>query len=238
MVDAAPGEPVGGDGEMTALAAGTAGLGLRLPPSGLERLHSFLVELRRWNRAYNLVADASPLEWVTVHLLDSLSIAHRLRSVSAGPAAGARCARRPADTGPERPEPFRVLDLGSGAGLPGIPLAIALPGLHFVLLDGGGKKVRFCRHAVAALGLANVEVVQGRAERFAPAAPFDAVVVRAVGSLARIRGLVRPYCRGPILAMKGRRPDGELAELDGARFESIPLRVPGLEAERHLVILG
>ena len=124
----------------------------------------------------------------------------------------------------------RVLDLGTGAGLPGIPLAIALPEVRFVLLDGNGKKVRFCRHAVAALGLANVEVAEGRAERFASSAPFDAAVVRAVGSLARIRALVRPCCRGPVLAMKGRHPArelAELAELDCAPFEVAPLRVPG-----------
>lgn len=205
-----------------ALASGTDALGLDLPPGAEERLLAFLAELRRWNRAYNLVADAPVPVWTTNHLLDSLSVAAPLRDLV--PVA-------------DRTAPARVLDLGTGAGLPGIPLAIALPELRFVLLDGNGKKVRFCRHAVAALGLANVEVAAGRAERYAPCAPFDAAVVRAVGSLARIRALVRPYCRGPVLAMKGRHPARELAELDGVPFEVTPLRVPGLEAERHLVIL-
>ena len=112
-----------------------------------------------------------------------------------------------------------------------------MPELRFVLLDGNGKKARFCRHAVRSLGLPNVEVVEGRAEGGAPAAPFDAAVVRAVGSLARVGELVRPCCRGPILAMKGRYPARELEELEGVHFETVRLRVPGLEAERHLVIL-
>ena len=213
--------------EATALAAGVAGLGLCLPPPAEERLLAFLAELRRWNRAYNLVAEAPALDWVRRHLLDSLSIAAPLRTVAAEAGHGAAPA-----TGS-----FRVLDLGSGAGLPGIPLAVALPELRFVLLDGNGKKARFCRHAVRALGLPNVEVVEGRAEGGAPPPPFDAAVVRAVGSLARVRELARPCCRGPILAMKGRYPTRELEELEGVRFETARLRVPGLEAERHLVVL-
>ena len=106
-----------------------------------------------------------------------------------------------------------------------------------MLLDGNGKKARFCRHAVTALELPNVEVVEERAERYAPPAPFDAAVVRAVGSLARVRALVRPRCRGPILAMKGRYPARELEALGGAPFEAARLRIPGLDAERHLVVL-
>ena len=230
---------------LAVLAAGAVELGLRLPPSGPERLLAFLAELRRWNRAWNLVADAPLLRWARSHVLDSLSIAPPLAALAAG-AAGAD---RPGPIGPAAPagpsdetrqgrgEPFRVLDLGSGAGLPGIPLGIALPALRFVLLDATGKKARFCRHAAAALGLRNVDVVEARAERYAPSVPFDAVVVRAVGTLARVRALVRPYCRGPILAMKGRYPARELAEIGGAPFETVRLRAPGLEAERHLVIL-
>ena len=303
--------------EATALAAGVAELGLRVAPAAQERLLAFLAELRRWNRAYNLVAEAPVLDWVRSHLLDSLSIAaplrvlarksHQLSAADANLFAVARrtpssrfdvgaatpsapfgpCALPPRHldalatkvgeiSGPatdaghgaafsagvlsraESPRsrgrsprsapgstpgtappagPFRVLDLGSGAGLPGIPLALALPELRFVLLDGNGKKARFCRHAVLALGLPNVEVVEGRAEGCAPSPPFDAAVVRAVGSLARVRELVRPCCRGPILAMKGRYPARELEELEGVLFETARLRVPGLEAERHLVIL-
>ena len=211
----------------TALAAGVAELDLRLPPPAEERLLAFLAELRRWNRAYNLVAEAPVLDWVRSHLLDSLSIAAPLRVLAAE--AGEGAARSAG--------PFRVLDLGSGAGLPGIPLAVALPELRFVLLDGNGKRARFCRHAVRALGIPNVEVVEGRVEGGTLPPPFDAAVVRAVGSLARVRELVRPCCRGPILAMKGRYPARELEELEGVRFETARLRVPGLEAERHLVIL-
>ena len=254
-----------------------AELGLRLPPTAEERLLAFLAELRGWNRAFNLVADATVLDWVRRHLLDSLSIAAPLRAVAAeGDRSGSPSPGEPSRAGSPRSReggargstgfsserlrgspwaaragsrgsrvsgaaapsgPFRVLDLGSGAGLPGIPLAVALPALRFVLLDGNGKKARFCRHVVAALGLANVEVVEGRAEGYAPSPPFDAAVVRAVGSLAGVRALVRPCCGGPILAMKGRYPDRELEELEGAPFETARLRVPGLEAERHLVIL-
>ena len=232
--------------EAKVLAAGAAGLGLLLPPTAEGRLLAFLAELRRWNRAYNLVADAPVLDWVRSHLLDSLSIADRLRAVAAErDRSGSPSPGEPSRAGSPRSQalgapsagPFRVLDLGSGAGLPGIPLAVALPALRFVLLDGNGKKARFCRHAVRALGLSNVEVVEGRVEGGAPPPPFDAAVVRAVGSLARVRELVRPCCRGPILAMKGRYPARELEELEGAPFETARLRVPGLQAERHLVIL-
>ena len=233
--------------EAKTLADGVAELGLRLPPSGADRLLAFLAELRRWNRAWNLVADAPSPGWVRSHLLDSLSIADRLRTVAAeadrpAPSSAGELSRAESPRSqhhPGRPPagPFRVLDLGSGAGLPGIPLAIALPALRFVLLDGNGKKTRFCRHAVTALGLPNVEVMEGRAEGCPPLVRFDAAVVRAVGSLARVRELVRPCCRGPILAMKGRYPARELEALEGVPFEVARLRVPGLEAERHLVVL-
>ena len=226
-----------------ALAAGAAALGLGLPPAPRARLLSFLVELERWNRAYNLVSARRPSgDWVPLHLLDSLSIASRLRAEMAGAGGDPRSVTVEGGT-PSRPAeppaagPRRVLDLGSGAGLPGIPLGIALPELRFVLLDANGKKVRFCRHAVAALDLRNVEVVQARAERYAPPRLFDAVVTRAVGRLARIRELGRAVCRGPVYAMKGRYPAEELAELEAAAFETVRLRVPGLDAERHLVIL-
>ncbi len=237
---AAPGTvEAGAREEAEALAAGAVELGLRLPPSAPKRLLAFLAELRRWNRAWNLVSDAPPIQWVRGHVLDSLSIAPRLAAIAEGAdRPGPALEAGPSGGTPGGGEPFRVLDLGSGAGLPGIPLGIALPGLRFVLLDGVGKKVRFCRHAAIALGLPNVEVVEARAERYAPRAPFDAVVVRAVGTLARVRALVRPYCRGPILAMKGRYPARELEEIEGVPFEAARLRVPGREeVERHLVIL-
>ena len=222
------------------LAAGLADLGLRAAPSCQERLLLFLAELGRWNRAYNLVADAPPLAWVRAHLLDSLSVADRLRDVvSEGsvPAPAAPGRAPSVARGARPPGPPRVLDLGTGAGFPGIPLAVALPELRFVLLDGNGKKVRFCRHVVDVLELANVEVVQDRAETYLPAAPFDAAVARAVGSLARVRGLVGRNCRGPVLVMKGRWPASEIAALGDVPYDSTRLRVPGLGAARHLVVL-
>ena len=209
------------------LTAGAAALGVDLPPARRERLLSFLAELRRWNRAYNLVSATHPAEWVARHLLDSLSIAPRLQAALTTPPHGPR----------RGTEPYRVLDLGSGAGLPGIPLAIALPEAHVVLLDANGKKVRFCRHAVTTLKLGNIEVVEARAERYAPRAPFDAAVTRAVGRLAQVRELVRLHCRGPLFVMKGRYPAGELAEIEDVPAEVTPLQVPGLAAERHLVLL-
>ena len=230
---------MGTEKEAKVLAAGVDELGLHLPACGADRLLAFLTELRRWNRAYNLVADASPTEWIRSHLLDSLSIADRCRILGAGairPGSSTAAGLPPGAAPPAGP--FRILDLGTGAGLPGIPLAIALPELRFVLLEGNGKRARFCRHAVAVLGLPNVDVVEERAERYAPRVPFDAAVVRAVGSLARIRELVRPYCRGPILAMKGRYPARELETLEGVPFEVVRVRVPDLAAERCLVTLG
>ena len=110
----------------------------------MERLLAFLAELRRWNRAYNLVSDAPRLEWVRSHVLDSLSIAPRLAAIAEGAdRPGPGFEGGPSGGTPHGGAPFRVLDLGSGAGLPGIPLGIALPELRFVLLDGTGKKVRF-----------------------------------------------------------------------------------------------
>ena len=212
--------------EAQTLAAGAAELGLDLPPTGVERLLSFLAELRRWNRAYNLVSASRPTQWVERHLLDSLSIAVRLRTALAASIPGRASG----------PGPYRVLDLGAGAGLPGIPLAIALPEVHVVLLDANGKKVRFCRHAAAALGLSNVETVAARAEHHAPPVPFDAVVTRAVGRLAQARDLVRGSCRGWLFAMKGRYPAEELTEMADVPVEVVRLRVPGLAAERHLVV--
>lgn len=224
-----------------ALAAGAASLGLGLPPSAHERLLAFAGELARWNRLHNLVADASPQVLVRRHLLDSLGAAPALRRLLPLPPRPLPAAPPPPSSPPSppaTPTPPRVLDLGSGAGLPGIPLAIALPEARFALLEANGKKARFCRHAAGALGLGNVEVVEARAERYAPPAPFDAAVARALGSLERVLALARPLVRGPLLAMKGRFPAAELAAVADAAPEVVRLEVPGLDAERHLVVLG
>jgi 16S rRNA (guanine527-N7)-methyltransferase len=152
---------------------------------------------------------------VTRHLLDSLAIAPQVR----GP---------------------RVLDVGTGPGLPGIPLAIALPQFAFTLLDSNGKMLRFVTQAVGELGLKNVEVVQIRAESYRPAALFDTLVTRAFANIADMLAHTRHLCapHGRFLAMKGRFSDEERAAIPAEyAAETIRLHVPGLEAERQLVIL-
>ncbi len=198
------------------LGAGLEALGIGLAPAARERLLDYLALLARWNRAYNLTAVRDPAAMVRLHLLDSLAIL------------------------PETGE-GRLLDVGAGAGLPGIPLAIARPALAVTLLDTNGKKTRFMGHVVRSLGLANCEVVQSRVEAFEPPACFDTVVSRAFSSLAQmLEWSGHLACRsGKLLAMKGKYPAEELAELpDGYRLEAVrALDVPGLDSSRHLVIL-
>ena len=198
------------------LDAGLAALGLDASLS--PPLRRYLELLARWNRTYNLTAIRDPGEMVTLHLLDSLSMHAHM--------AGVR----------------RLADLGTGAGLPGIPLAIALPGLEVTLVESNGKKARFLREAVRQLGLANARVVESRAEAVDMPAAFDAITARAMATLGDILAvgahLLAPG--GRLLAMKGVRPDTEIAALpDGWAVEAIhPLSVPGLAAERHLVVVG
>lgn len=191
---------------------------LGLPPQPLaERLQAYLDLLVQWNRAYNLTAVRDRDEMVTRHLLDSLAI---LPFVAEGPLA----------------------DLGSGAGLPGIPLALARPGLAITLVEANGKKARFLREAARQLGLTNVRVAECRAEALAEDGRYDCLTARAFGTLAellRVGGhLLAP--RGRLLAMKGQVPDQEIAALPpGWRLvETQPLSVPGLAGQRHLVIIG
>jgi 16S rRNA (guanine527-N7)-methyltransferase len=198
-----------------ALAGGLVHLGLPMDEAGRARLLAFLELLARWNRVYNLTAVTDPAEMLVLHVLDSFSIAGDLR----GP---------------------RVLDVGTGAGLPGVPLSIVHPQWEFVLLDSSAKKVRFLTQAAAELDLRNVVPVQARVERY-EAAPFDTIVGRAFASLARwlaaVRHLAYPGTR--LLAMKGRFPGEELTGLPpGFLVDEVrPVRVPGLDAQRHVVRL-
>ncbi len=188
-----------------------------------EPLLHYLRELLQWNRAYNLTAVRDPLEMVTKHLLDSLAVLPYLNG-------------------------RQVIDVGSGAGLPGIPLALADPARPFVLLDSNGKKAAFLRHAVRTLGLAQVEVVNARVEQYARGdgrGRFDSVLSRAFASLAEMLEQAGPLCarHGKVLAMKGQFPQDELEALrqhaTGFEVECVlPLKVPGLAAERHLVIFS
>ena len=191
-------------------------LGVTLNAEAAAQLLRLLDELAQWNRAYSLTAITDPEAMIAGHLLDSLAASADL--------AGAR-----------------IADLGTGAGFPGLPLAIVHPERQFTLIDGTAKKVRFVAHAARALGLGNVEAVHARAEALAPDKPFDTIVARAVASLAELAALARPLA-GPgtlLLAYKGQRPDDELASLpaDWELMDVRTVQVPGLAAERCLVML-
>lgn len=196
---------------------GSQRLGIRLPEKAVERLAAYLALLERWNRAYNLTAVRDPGAMVVRHVLDSLSILPWLE----GP---------------------RVLDVGSGAGLPGIPLAIVRPEHEFCLLDSNGKRTRFLTQVAIELRLSNVGVVRGRVEEYRPETLFNSVVSRAFSTLADMATDAGRLCGpgGRLLAMKGVFPDDELARLPPgyAVVGVYPLHVPRLEAERHLVHLA
>jgi len=198
------------------LHQGITGLGLSLPAAAETQLLQFLQLLAKWNQAYNLTAVRDPREMVTRHLLDSLVLLPYLH----GP---------------------RVLDIGTGPGLPGIPLAVARPDFSFTLLDANAKKTRFVTQAVGELGLKNVEVVQSRVENYRPEQKFDTLVARAFSSIADMLKNTRHLCApdGRFLAMKGVYPDEELAAIpaDFAVHEVLALKVPGLDAARHLAII-
>ena len=194
------------------LDEGLDAMGLDLPEEQRQRLIGFLTLLLRWNRTYNLTAVRDPEAAVTRHLLDSLAV---LPYLTGSP----------------------VLDLGSGAGLPGIPLAIAVPSHRFVLLDGNGKKIRFIRQAALELGLSGVEAVQARMESYRPQQKFATIISRAVAELETLWRAAEPLLATPgrVLLMKGRRPEAELAALSAPNPQCHRLSVPGLEAERHLI---
>lgn len=194
---------------------GLEALDLGLDAERRGRLLDYLDLLGKWNKTYNLTAIREPERMLSHHLLDSLAILPHV-----GPAP--------------------LLDVGSGAGLPGIPLAIARPDLQVTLLDGVDKKCAFMRQASIQLGLGNISVVHARVEAWRPGQRFGQIVSRAFSELAEFVALTAHLLAegGRWLAMKGTRPDTELARLEGARLaQCVPLRVPGLDAERHLLIL-
>ena len=201
---------------MTALLDGARALALDLDEAQLARLVAHLDLLDEWSARMNLTAIRDRPSQLTKHLLDSLTVQPYLRGQ-------------------------RIADVGSGAGFPGIPLAIVEPQRHFSLIESTGKKCRFLEHVRDELQLKNVEVVQARAENYRPEVRFDTVVARAVGPLAGLLkaagGLV--VGGGRLLAMKGRYPQDELAaKLNGWKVAAVhPLSVPGLDEERHLVEL-
>ena len=203
--------------ESAQLVSSAALLGVAVAAPQAEQLQRLLDELGKWNQAYNLTALKTRDAWLSHHLLDSLAVAPFLHGT-------------------------RIADVGTGAGFPGLPLAILRADCAFTLIDSNGKKIRFVQHAVRTLGLTNVMPLQARVEALPCSAPFTTVLARALAALPELAASVRGLC-GPktrVLAMKGRRPDDELAALDASlwRIESvIPLKVPELAAERHLVTL-
>lgn len=196
------------------LRRGAEGLGMALTDSQVQSLIAFLGLLAQWSRAYSLTAVRDPDEMLTRHLLDSLSV-------------------RPYLYGE------RVLDLGTGAGFPGLPLAVCEPDRHFALLDANGKKVRFVRQAAMDLGLRNLDAVHCRIESYRPGHKFSTIACRAVAAIHEIHAQAEPLLGAPgrLLIMKGRYPAEELQNPALANLDLVvyPLRVPFLEGERHLI---
>ncbi len=193
-----------------------ASLGVCVGGTQARALLALLDELVRWNRAYNLTAIRTRADMVTQHLLDSLAVHADLAGT-------------------------RIADAGTGAGFPGLPLAVVSPQRHFTLIDSVTKKIRFVAHAIGQLGLTNATAVHSRVEALAPGVPFDTVVARAFAPLPKMLPQVAGLC-GPgtrVLAMKGRWPHDELASLPaGWRVRgSRELTVPHLAAARCVIVL-
>jgi len=192
-----------------------AKLPYELPQDLAHKILVYLELLVKWNKAYNLTAIRSPERMFTHHILDSLAVASYIE----GP---------------------RILDVGTGPGFPGLPLAMMQPDQHFILLDSNSKKTRFVNQAVLELGLENVEVITSRVENYKPKQNVNTVVSRAFTSLNEFVQKTSSLCvkKGLLIAMKGRYPTEEISSLDpGADFEVITLQVPDLNAERHLVLV-
>lgn len=198
------------------LKAGLAALGLALPEGAEPKLLAYLALLDKWNRVYNLTAVRDAERMVSHHLLDSLAAVPFFQRGT-------------------------VLDVGSGGGLPGIPLAIARPELQVTLIDSVAKKTAFLLQAKAELGLANLHVMTGRVEDFKPETGFDLITSRAFSDLKEFVTLTRHLLKpgGRWLAMKGLYPHEEIAGLppDVKVSADHVLVVPGLEASRHLIVL-
>jgi 16S rRNA (guanine527-N7)-methyltransferase len=196
------------------LADGLVSLNLAASAEQISRLMDFLRLLRKWNRVYNLTAIENPAQIVRLHLLDSLAVLPYLQG-------------------------RRVLDVGTGAGLPGIPLALFAPELAFTLLDSNAKKIRFVQQASIELGLANVHAEHVRIEQFQASEGFDTILARAFAALPSIvadtAGLLKPD--GVILAQKGKLPEEEITPLHDYAVKVHALNIPGVDAERHLIAI-
>jgi 16S rRNA (guanine527-N7)-methyltransferase len=191
-------------------------MGVELTEPDAARLQQLLNELERWNRTYNLTAITKREDMVTHHLLDSLAVNPELQGSA-------------------------IADVGTGAGFPGLPLAVLNPERRFTLIDSAGKKIRFVSHVAHALGLTNVEGIHARVESLRPEKPFETIVTRAFSPLPEMLEKVGPLC-GPgtnVLAMKGKWPREEIAAIPvGWRVvRSRDLVVPGLKESRCAILL-
>ncbi len=193
-----------------------AALGVALTEHDAARLHQLLEELARWNRQFNLTGISDLESMVTHHVLDSLAVHRYLHGAS-------------------------IADVGTGAGFPGLPLALVNPERRFTLIDSNGKKIRFVSHAVRTLGLMNVEALHTRVEALRPERPFDTVLARAFAPLPELLETVTPLCGSDtrVLAMKGKWPKEELESLPRLWrvADSHTLTVPGLAEARCLIVL-
>lgn len=200
------------------LSQGALELGVELSVQQHEQLLAYLALLIKWNKAYNLTAVRDPNEMVSRHLLDSLSVVPFVTEAG-----------------------DNWLDVGSGGGMPGIPLAILFPERQFTLLDSNGKKTRFLTQVKLELKLANLQVIHSRVEEFRPEQPFSGICSRAFSSLEDFSNWTRHLGDGSTqwLAMKGVHPDDELQALpaDFRLTATHVLKVPGCQGQRHLLIL-
>ena len=203
----------------TRIHAALARLEPPLPEGTAEKLGTLIDELERWNRKVNLTAIRDRDEMITSHLLDSLVAGPLLEGES-------------------------ILDVGTGPGFPGLPLAIVQPERHFTLLDSNNKKIMFAQHAAGLLGLDNVSAVKARGEDYAPGHGFDTVIARALAAVPRLVEIAGHHVRedGVFVALKGRYPAEELEQLVELEFPwchaVTELNVPGLEkGSRHAVLL-
>jgi len=198
------------------LAEGAGSLGVEISPPARQKMLDYLELLEKWNRVYRLTAIGESSQAVSHHLLDSLAV---LPFVEASP----------------------LLDVGSGGGMPGIPLAIARPDLRVVLIDSNSKKAAFLQQVAIELALGNIAVHCGRVEAYQPTLRFAAITARAFADLGTLVSSSRHLLQagGRWLAMKGLRPDEEIARLPaGVRLAGVHrLPVPGVGGERHLVVI-